>query len=160
MLLMRNWPVPPRAAPRPEPFMPENCIFCKIAAGETPSAKIYEDGQVLAFLDLNPVVRGHTLVVPKTHAATLLDLPPGFGDAMLAAMSKVGKAQMDGLGAQGFNCFQNNFSAAGQVVMHLHWHVIPRFSGDGLAFAWIPGNYGSQDEMLELAAKLNSLCRT
>lgn len=136
--------------------MPENCIFCKIAAGSIPSAKIYEDDKVMAFLDLNPVAKGHALVVPKVHAATLLDLPAGFGDAALAAMAAVGKAQMKALGAEGFNCLQNNFSAAGQEVMHLHWHVIPRVSGDGLAFTWIPGNYVSQEEMLSLAEKLNS----
>ena len=135
--------------------MPGNCIFCKIAAGLIPSAKIYEDDKMLAFLDLNPVAKGHALVVPKTHVATLLDLPPGFGDAALAAMAAVGKAQMKILGTQGFNCLQNNFAAAGQEVMHLHWHVIPRVSGDGLAFTWIPGNYASHDEMLSLAEKLN-----
>lgn len=137
--------------------MSENCIFCKIASGDIPSAKIYEDDKVMAFLDLNPLTPGHALIVPKTHAATLLDLPPGFGDAALAAMARVGKALMEALGAGGFNCLQNNFSAAGQEVMHLHWHVIPRKSGDGLAFTWIPGNYESKDEMLSLAEKLNSL---
>lgn len=139
--------------------MPQDCIFCKIAAGEIPSAKIFEDAKLLVFLDLNPLAKGHALVVPKIHAATLLDLPAGFGDAALAAMARTGRAQMQALGAQGFNCLQNNFSAAGQEVMHLHWHVIPRFSGDALAFTWIPGNYSSQEEMLGLAEKLNSLCR-
>lgn len=137
--------------------MSENCIFCKIAAGEIPCAKIYEDELVLAFLDLNPVAPGHTLVVPKAHAVTLLDLAPGFGEAALRGLAAVGQAQMRALGAEGFNCLQNNFPAAGQEVLHLHWHVIPRKPGDGLAFTWIPGNYESNDAMLALAEKLNSL---
>lgn len=137
--------------------MSDNCIFCKIASGEIPSAKIYEDDKVIVFLDLNPLTPGHALVVPKAHAATLLDLPSGFGEAALAAQAKTGKAQMAALGAEGFNCLQNNFSAAGQEVMHLHWHIIPRKKNDKLAFTWIPGNYESKDAMFSLAGKLNSL---
>lgn len=136
--------------------MPD-CIFCKIAASEIPSAKIYEDDKVFAFLDLAPAAKGHTLIVPKAHAETILDLPAGFGESVLVAMAKIGRAQMKALGAAGFNCLQNNFSAAGQEVMHLHWHVIPRFEGDGLGLKWAQGKYGSQDEMKLLAGKINSL---
>lgn len=133
-----------------------DCIFCKISTGEIPSSKVFEDDKVLAFLDLNPVAKGHTLIVPKTHAETILDLPAGYGEAVFSAMAKIGKAQMQVLGAEGFNCLQNNFAAAGQEVMHLHWHVIPRLTGDKLKFTWLPGKYGSLEEMNGLAAKLNS----
>lgn len=137
--------------------MPEDCIFCKIAAGQIPCSRIYEDDKVVAFLDLNPVALGHALVVPKVHAATILDLPAGFGEAVIFAMSKVGGAQMSALGADGFNCLQNNFAAAGQEVMHLHWHVVPRFTGDGLSLGWNPGKYNDRQEMSLLAKKLNAL---
>ncbi|MDR2503011.1 MAG: HIT family protein [Deltaproteobacteria bacterium] len=140
------------SAPASDP----SCIFCAIIRGEVPCVKIYEDDNVLAFLDLHPVRPGHTLVLPKTHAATLLELEPGSGEAVIQAMRKVGRAMRAGLGAEGFNCLQNNFAAAGQEVMHLHWHVIPRNKGDGLAFIWNPGKYADQDEMAAWAEKLGA----
>ena len=134
----------------------ENCIFCKIVKGDIPCAKVYEDDTVLAFLDLNPAGPGHALVVPKKHAATLLELEPGTGDALLQAMRKVGAALRKALAAEGFNCVQNNFSAAGQEVMHLHWHVIPRQAGDGVFKPWSPGAYANMGQMAELAEKLRN----
>ena len=135
----------------------DSCIFCKILKGNIPCSKVYEDNAVLAFLDLNPASHGHTLIVPRKHAATLLDLEPGTGDAIMQAMRKVGKALQEVTGAAGFNCIQNNFAAAGQEVMHLHWHVIPRFEGDNLIQAWKPGSYEGLDRMAQMAARLNSV---
>jgi histidine triad (HIT) family protein len=133
-----------------------SCVFCRIIRRELPCAKIYEDEKTLAFLDLAPIQPGHTLLVPKTHAPTLLDLEPGYGEALLRAMRVIGLAMRDELRADGFNCLQNNFPAAGQVVMHLHWHVIPRFIQDKLAFTWIPRKYTSQDEMADMARRLSA----
>lgn len=111
----------------------DSCIFCRIVKGELPCTRVYEDDAVLAFLDINPISRGHTLVIPKAHYATLLDLPEDAASRTFAVLARVGRAAMAATGAAGFNCLQNNFAAAGQIVFHSHWHVIPRFEGDGLA---------------------------
>ena len=108
------------------------CIFCKIIKGEVPCDKIYEDENVLVFLDINPISKGHCLVVTKEHYETLLEIPEDESIYLFKALKKIGKALMKGLKADGFNIGMNNFSAAGQVVMHAHFHVIPRFKGDGL----------------------------
>lgn len=110
----------------------DSCIFCRIVKGELPSTRVFENDDVLAFLDINPVSSGHTLLIPKAHYETLLDLPAGLASKMLPALAQVGKAVMTAVNADGFNCLQNNFSASGQIVFHSHWHIIPRFEGDGL----------------------------
>ena len=115
-----------------------NCIFCRIASGEIPCAKVYEDEYVLAFLDLAPVHPGHTLVIPKTHDKDMLEVPAELGTAVFAAIQKVAAAVLEATGAQGFNVMQNNRLAAGQTVFHIHWHIIPRFEGDGLDM-WAQG---------------------
>lgn len=110
----------------------DSCIFCRIIKGELPSTRVYEDNDILAFLDINPVSSGHTLVIPKGHYATLLDVPEELGAKIVPALSRIGRAVMAAARADGFNCLQNNFAASGQIVFHSHWHVIPRFEGDGL----------------------------
>lgn len=110
----------------------DSCIFCRIVKGELPSTRVFENDDVLAFLDINPVSSGHTLLIPKAHYETLLDLPAGLSAKMLPALAQVGKAVMTAVNADGFNCLQNNFAASGQIVFHSHWHIIPRFEGDGL----------------------------
>lgn len=115
------------------PPVSDSCIFCRIIKGEIPGTRVYEDDDVLAFLDINPIAPGHTLVIPKGHYETLVDIPDGVGAKIFPVLSRVGKAVMAALKADGFNCLQNNFAAAGQIVFHSHWHVIPRFEGDGLA---------------------------
>lgn len=127
-----------------------SCLFCRIARGEIPCAKIYEDDQVLAFLDLGPAKPGHTLVIPKEHHENLLDTPVRLAPALLAAMQKVGKAVMSASGATGFNMLQNNFPAAGQAVFHVHWHLIPRREGDGLSL-WPQGAYADSQAMQDMA---------
>jgi len=131
----------------------EDCIFCRIANGEIPSAKVYEDDEVLAFLDLAPANRGHVLIVPKRHYTNALDFPCEAAPAICQAVKKVGGALVEALNARGFNVFQNNGPAAGQTVFHIHWHIIPRFENDGLAM-WAQGSYPSQEEMNALAEKI------
>ena len=131
----------------------ENCIFCRIANGEIPSAKVYEDESVVAFLDLSPVHAGHTLVVPKTHVKDALEFPAGLAPAVASAIQKVAKALVAATGAQGFNVMQNNGVAAGQTIFHIHWHIIPRFDGDGLEM-WRQGSYPDPSAMQELAKKI------
>ncbi|MBQ4125469.1 MAG: HIT family protein [Desulfovibrio sp.] len=132
-----------------------DCIFCMIAEGKIPSSKIYESDTVYAFLDLNPVHKGHTLIIPKKHAKDLLRLPPELGRDVVDAMQKVGRAVMEATGADGFNVVQNNGRAAGQEVEHVHWHVIPRFDGDGLAF-WPQTKYESMEAMNAMAERIRA----
>lgn len=110
-----------------------DCIFCKVIRGELPSAKVYEDEQVVAFLDIHPVRPGHTLVVPKTHCENLIDCNPEALFAMMKITQKVAGAVVKATGAEGFNLGVNNGRVAGQVIFHLHMHIIPRNAGDGLA---------------------------
>ena len=107
-----------------------DCVFCKIVAGELPSYKVYEDEKVLAFLDINPVNPGHTLLIPKEHYETTLDTPDELLQAMAAAMKKIAPAVMRAVKADAWNLGVNNGAAAGQIVMHTHWHIIPRFARD------------------------------
>ena len=130
-----------------------DCVFCKIVAGELPSERVYEDEATVAFLDINPIAPGHTLVVPKAHCENLLDAPAGVLAAVVGAAQKVAPAVMKATGAEGFNFFQFNGSCAGQVVMHLHFHIIPRRPGDGVAFGWEQGKYG-EGEMAALGARI------
>ncbi len=123
-----------------------DCLFCKILAEEVPSARVLENADFVAFLDIAPAKPGHVLVVPKTHCESLLDFPADLGNALLRTLQQVGFAQMQALGAEGFNVLQNNFPAAGQEVFHVHWHVVPRFAGDGLKH-WPQGAYASLEEM-------------
>jgi histidine triad (HIT) family protein len=109
-----------------------NCIFCRIAAGEAPAARILETPGILAFLDIAPVNYGHTLVIPKTHHENLLVLPDALWTEMGQVCRRVAQALRATLHAQGFNVGMNNFEAAGQVVFHAHLHVIPRYHTDGL----------------------------
>ena len=114
----------------------EQCIFCKIIAGQIPSTKIYEDQAVFAFLDVNPVSDGHTLVVPKKHFEKLHDCPPQLLAQIAVPIGKIAKAVCDATGAEGYNVLCNNDKSAGQLVGHLHFHIIPRRSGDGVFDKW------------------------
>jgi histidine triad (HIT) family protein len=109
------------------------CIFCNIAAGTSPSLGLYADDQAVAFLDISPVTRGHALVVPRQHVVGMLD--PGAGEGMAGlgpALADVSRRLVERLGADGVNLFSSTGAAAGQVVLHLHVHVLPRYAGDGL----------------------------
>jgi len=109
-----------------------DCIFCRIAAGRAPAARVLETPTVLAFLDIAPVNYGHTLVIPKEHYLNLLDLPDELWTEMGRVSRRVALALRQVLFAQGINLGMNNFEAAGQVVFHAHLHVIPRYFTDGL----------------------------
>lgn len=108
-----------------------DCLFCKISVSEIPSEKIYEDDHAFAFLDINPLAPGHTMVIPKAHAETLLDLPDEEVYGLFLAVKKVTQRIKDTLNPDGFNVGANMRKAAGQAVDHLHIHIIPRFEGDG-----------------------------
>jgi len=111
--------------------MTEDCIFCQIVDGEIPARVVYEDDDVLAFLDANPMAPGHTLVVPKHHHETLGDLPDDEGSAVFAALHRLAPLVEDAVDADASTVAFNNGEAAGQEIPHVHGHVIPRFEGDG-----------------------------
>ncbi|HLC95990.1 MAG TPA: HIT family protein [Candidatus Nanoarchaeia archaeon] len=112
------------------------CVFCKIIAGEIPSAKVYEDKGVIAFLDIAPGNEGHALVVPKKHHEFLTQVPEKELEPLFVCIQKVAKAQQAALGNQGFNVVLNNHTVAGQLVPHVHFHVIPRYDSDGVHIHW------------------------
>lgn len=136
--------------------MSTSCIFCRIIAGELPSTKVYEDADVVAFLDIGPVIKGHTLVVPKTHVDPVTQVPPALLARIMTVVQKIAKAQMNGLKADGVNILQANGAAAGQVVPHVHFHVVPRFKTDGHHWNWAAKKYDNMDEMKRLADAIRS----
>ena len=133
--------------------MSDDCLFCKIVAGEIPSTKVHEDDRTVAFMDINPGTRGHLLVIPRAHVADLHEI----GDEDLAAVARTarelaGRAR-DRLGAEGVNVIQNNGSAAWQTVFHYHVHVVPRYGDDGIRLPWVP-QPGDPEEIAAAAQEL------
>ena len=118
--------------------MMDSCIFCKIIKGEIPSLKVYEDQSIIAFLDIAPANRGHVLVVPKMHLEMFHELSSDLTNKSMEVIKKIAQAQSHALGNIGYNVLVNNAKVAGQVVPHVHVHVIPRFENDGLQFNWRP----------------------
>lgn len=107
-----------------------DCIFCKIVAGDIPASKVYEDEQVLAFLDITQVTPGHTLVIPKAHVRNVLDMDHETAAQLFARVPKIARQLKDKLGASGLNIVNNNEPLAGQTVFHAHIHLLPRVSED------------------------------
>ena len=140
---------------RPDWPHDENCLFCKIVGGSIPSAKIYEDEHVYAFMDINPVNKGHCLVIPKGHWANLLEMPDDLCGPVLSAVKRVADGVMGATGAEGFNCLQNNHAVAGQVIFHAHWHILPRYSDDGLTL-WVGRKCDNLDELQQLAVSIKA----
>ena len=132
--------------------MADNCIFCKIANGEIPSATLYEDEDFRVILDLSPASKGHALILPKGHSANLFELPDDTAAKALVLAKKIGARLKDGLHADGFNVVQNNGEAAGQTVFHFHMHLIPRYQDDTVDVKWKPGTLTDSDkeEILQL----------
>ncbi len=116
------------------------CIFCQIIKGEIPSYRVYEDNLTVAFLDISPVNPGHVLVMPKVHCTNFEDVPEELLAATILAVKKVGQSLKNNLGVLGYNVYENNDPISGQVIPHLHFHVIPRRENDGLKL-WPQGKY-------------------
>lgn len=134
-----------RRIPRERSQTLAESVFTQIVAGEIPSWKVYEDEHVFAFLDIGPLASGHTLVVPKECYVRLDEVPDEVAAALGVALKRVGRAVAAASGCEGWNVLQNNGAVAGQVVMHVHFHVIPRGEGDGLGFRWEPGSIRDED---------------
>ena len=120
-------------------------IFDKILSGDIPSWKVYEDEHVLAFLDIGPLSPGHTLVIPKERKAFLHDLSDESAAAIGRVLPRLARAVMKATGATAYNVLQNNGAAAHQVVMHVHFHIIPRIGGQGLGIGWEAGRLAEAD---------------
>lgn len=129
----------------------QNCIFCKIANGEIPSATVYEDEDFRAILDLNPASKGHTIILPKNHFKDVCELDEKTASRVIFVAAKIGKAMKETLGCSGFNLVQNNGTSAGQSVFHFHMHVIPRYDGGEEMVLWNPKE--SDPEELSQTAK-------
>jgi len=135
--------------------MAEDCIFCKIVAGELPAAKISEDDRTLSFMDINPWTRGHSLVIPKQHASDLGEIDEDDLAAVAAAAKGLALRQRERLGADGVNLLNSFGQAAWQTVFHFHMHVIPRYEDDPLRLPGTPGQ-GDPDELAEIARELGA----
>ncbi len=127
-----------------------DCLFCKIVKGEIPSSKVYEDDELIAFLDIKPVNPGHVLIVPKAHYASLLETPEVLAGSMLALVPSLGKAVMQATKSEGFNVGVNTGRVAGQIVDHVHLHIMPRHANDGYEL-WHGKPYESNEAMHSLA---------
>ena len=133
----------------------KDCIFCKIVAGQIPAKKIYENDHVLAFLDIGPVSDGHTLVIPKQHFEKLHECPAEILSKVASCLSKISNAVSSAMKSQGYNVLCNNGKAAGQVVEHVHFHIIPRNSGDGVFDRWPSYEY-KQGQLDIISEKIQS----
>jgi histidine triad (HIT) family protein len=129
------------------------CIFCKIASGEIPSARVIETDESIAFLDINPVIHGHILVVPKAHYGSLADLPDVLAGAVCTVLPRLARAVIAATGAQGLNVIVNNGRAAGQTIDHCHWHLIPRFNNDAVSWPWPHSEYVG-DELDQMKVRI------
>ena len=131
----------------------DDCIFCKIVAGGIPANRIYEDETLLVFLDNGPISDGHTLVIPKLHFEKLHDCPAELLGQIFSRLGKIAGAVSTAMNSDGYNLLCNNGRAAGQVVEHLHFHIIPRNVGDGLLNRW-PSYAYEQGKIEAIADKI------
>jgi histidine triad (HIT) family protein len=131
----------------------DDCIFCKMAAGQIPVTKIYEDEAVLSFLDIGPLSDGHTLVIPKQHFEKLHECPADVLSQVGSRLGKIAKAVVAAMGSDGYNVLCNNGRAAGQLVGHVHFHIIPRNTDDGVFNRWPAYKY-PEGKIEELAVKI------
>ncbi|MBQ9064064.1 MAG: HIT family protein [Blautia sp.] len=130
----------------------ENCIFCKIASGEIPSAALYEDDDFKVILDMGPAAKGHSLILPKQHAANIYEMPDELLKKAILLAKNTASAFSSSLNCDGVNVVQNNGEAAGQTVHHFHIHVIPRYAGDDSGLGWKPHELTEEDRKAVLQA--------
>ena len=128
-----------------------DCIFCKIANGEIPSATLYEDEDFRVILDLRPASKGHALILPKAHAANIYEISDDMAAKAMILAKKMATKMTEALKCDGFNIVQNNGEPAGQTVFHFHMHLIPRYEGDQVGITWKPGTLTDEvkNEILE-----------
>ncbi|MFQ5489708.1 MAG: HIT family protein [Phycisphaerae bacterium] len=127
------------------------CVFCKIVSGQIPACKILDTDSAIAFLDIGPLADGHLLLIPKTHYGRIDEMPADQAAGLAELLPRLGRVLVQVTGADGFNVLQNNGPVAGQVVPHVHIHLIPRTADDGLGYRWNAGSYapGQADELAD-----------
>ena len=133
----------------------EDCIFCKIAAGDIPSATLYEDEDFRVILDLGPASKGHALILPKAHYANIYEITDELAGKAMVLAKKMAGVLTEALQCDGFNLVQNNGEPAGQTVFHFHMHLIPRYQGDQVGLLWEPKELQPEvrDEIVEKVKK-------
>lgn len=136
--------------------MNDDCVFCRIIEGRIPSTEVLRTDDVLAFLDIGPIVKGHVLVIPREHFECLPDLPADVLHRVMEVVQRVSAALFKEFKADGVNVFQANGAAAGQVVPHVHFHVIPRFNDDGHHWNWKSKTYDNPAEATALGERLRA----
>lgn len=134
----------------------ENCIFCKLANGDIPTATVYEDEYLRAIMDAAPANKGHIIILPKSHAENIYELEDEYVSRAFVLAKKLAVALKKLTGCDGVNILQNNGEAAGQTVFHFHVHVIPRFKNDDCTIVWKPTSY-EDGEASEVAKKIAEL---
>ena len=134
----------------------ENCIFCKLANGDIPTATVYEDEYLRAIMDAAPANKGHIIILPKSHAANIYELEDEYVSRAFVLAKKLAVALKELTGCDGVNILQNNGGAAGQTVFHFHVHVIPRFKDDDCTIVWKPTSY-EDGEASDVAKKIAEL---
>lgn len=132
----------------------QGCIFCKIVAGEISSTKLYEDDMVLSFLDISPINYGHLLVISKEHHTSPSTIPEAIAGRIFTVGGRLGIALKRALDADGFNFHLADGTCAGQVVMHAHLHVVPRYANDGFHWNWRQKKYENDAQRNEIASKI------
>jgi histidine triad (HIT) family protein len=130
-----------------------SCLFCRLVAGEIPSTRIYEDATTIAFMDINPGTLGHCLVIPKEHAEDIHDISPELLADIARTAQRVAKSAKEHLGCAGVTLVQSSGAVAFQSVFHIHFHVIPRYEGDGVRLPWTP-KPGEKSVIADAAEKL------
>jgi histidine triad (HIT) family protein len=131
----------------------QNCIFCKILAGELPATIVGEDARTISFMDIAPATRGHALVIPREHSADLLSIGEDDLAAVGAAAQRLARRAKDRLGADGVNLLNACGAVAFQTVFHFHMHVIPRYEGDSVRLPWVPAP-GDPEQIAAAAQEL------
>ena len=136
----------------------DNCIFCKLAAGQIPSTTLYEDEDFRVIMDIAPAVKGHAIVLPKQHMNDLLSIEENTAKKALFVVSKIANAIRDALNCDGINILQNNGEAAGQSVFHLHFHILPRYKEDHFTIPWKTLSY-EEGEAEAIAKRIRAALR-
>lgn len=132
-----------------------DCVFCRIVRGDLPAEKVAETPEIVSILDIHPIAPGHALVIPKAHYALLTELPGGLLTETIREAQRVARSVLRATGAEGFNLLNNSHRCAGQAIPHVHFHVIPRRTGDGIRFQWNPTEY-PDGELARWGAKIRS----
>lgn len=133
--------------------MKDNCIFCKIIDGQIPSSTVYEDDDFKAILDIAPANKGHVIVLAKNHVENVFELSDELASKLMPVVAKIARAVKETMNCDGINILQNNGTAAGQTVFHLHVHIIPRYDQDNEILTWNTKSY-EDGEAAELVAKI------